>query len=368
MRKIRMGVIGTGMAWERLHWPAMQQLSDRYEVVALCNRTKSDAENFARSIQLDLNNVYDDYRQMLKRDDIDAVDVMVPISQNYDVAAAVIQSNKNLIAEKPLAATLEGCKKLLELHREHDVKIMVAENYRYNEEINKIRDIINQGKIGEVVYFIQNNVVDFESEMKKNTFAAKEWRQHPNYKGGAFLDAALHDIAGMRHIFGAVDHVYAMGRPQQEDFNPYMSVNTQILFKNGVIGQYVYYPDGKEMQAPLVGLRIFGTKGEIYLEEKVCGFINVAYNDGGKELIQYTPKRGYYNELLNFYNAMIGIENISVTPEIEYGDVKMVFDILASIETKQPVKVDVTGPTNEIGHIVHSDIHTITPHQPYYLQ
>ncbi|WP_094549431.1 Gfo/Idh/MocA family protein [Petroclostridium xylanilyticum] len=365
MRRVRLAVIGTGMAWERLHWPAIQELGERYEIVALCNRTKADAENFARRINLDLKNVYDDYHEMLKREDIDAVDVMVPISQNYDAAAAVIKANKNLIAEKPLAATMEGAKQLLDLHRKHNVKIMVAENYRYNEEINKIRDIVNQGKIGEVVYFIQNNVVDFESEMKKDTFAAKEWRQHPDYKGGAFLDAALHDLAGMRHIFGAVDHVYAMGRPQKEDFNPYMSVNVQILFKNGVIGQYVYYPDGKEMQAPLVGMRIFGTKGEIYLEEKTCGFINVAYNDGNRELIQYTPGRGYFNELLNFYNAMIGIENISVTPEIEYGDVKMVFDILKSIETKQPVKVDVPESIGEEEYRVYAHVYQEPEHGQY---
>jgi predicted dehydrogenase len=95
-----------------------------------------------------------------------------------------------------------------------------------------------------------------------------------------------------------------------------------------------------EPQKPLVGFRIFGTKGEIYLEEKTCGIINVAYNDGKSEQIPFTPERGYYNELLNFYHAMNGTEQISATPEIEHGDVKMVFDILKSIETKQVVYVD----------------------------
>lgn len=340
MQKLRLGVIGTGMAWERLHWPAIQQLGDKYEIVALCNRTKQDAENFANTINLNINNVYTDYNELLKREDLDVVDVLVPISENYEVAAAVLKAGKNLIAEKPMAATLEGAKKLLELCRNCNVKVMIAENYRYNEEINKIRDLVSQGKIGEIVYFIQNNVVNFEEEMKKDTFAATEWRQHPNYPGGAFMDAALHDLAAMRHIFGEVDHVYGLGRPQQEDFSPYMSVNVQVLFKNGVIGHYVYYPDGKEMQIPLVGMRIFGTQGEIYLEEKTSGVINIAYNDGHLESIPYTPKQGYYNELLNFYNAMVGTESIIVTPEIEFGDVKMVFDILRSIKTKQIVKVD----------------------------
>ncbi|MFW5998979.1 MAG: Gfo/Idh/MocA family protein [Halanaerobiaceae bacterium] len=340
MNKLNLGIIGTGMALERLHWPALQELKDKYKIIALCDEKKEKAEKFAGKINLGSENIYQNYREMLKRNDIDAVDLMVPIEDNFDVAKAVVEAGIDLIAEKPLAATLEGAEKLLELHQQYNVKIMVAENYRYNEEINKIRDIINQGQIGEIVYFIKNKVVDLENEMKKNTFAATEWRQHPEYRGGAILDAGIHDIAGFRHIFGEVDEVYAMGRPQQEDFSPYMSVNSQILFNNGIIGHFSYFTDGKETQRPLIGLRIFGTEGEIYLEEKKCGVINLSYKNGGSEQIQYQPERGYYNELLNFYNAWTGQEEISVTPEVEYGDIKMIFDILNSIEENQPQKVD----------------------------
>jgi len=173
--------------------------------------------------------------------------------------------------------------------------------------------------------------------MTQNTFAATEWRQHPDFYGGAFLDAALHDIAGMKYIFGEVKRVHGFGKPQEADFNPYLSVNANVLFENGVIGQYTYFPSGQEPQRPLVGFRIFGTKGEVFLEEKKAGVINVAYNDGNKEEIKYIPERGYYNELLNFYNAMNGIEEIKVTPEVEYGDVKTVFDILKSITKKEVV-------------------------------
>ncbi|MFW6022913.1 MAG: Gfo/Idh/MocA family protein [Halanaerobiaceae bacterium] len=348
MKKIRLGVIGTGMAWFRLHWPAIQELSDKYEIVALCNRTREDALEFAKQINLDSSKVYSDYNKMLENEELDAVDVLVPIQENFEATAAVVKANINLIAEKPLAATLEGARKLLELHHKHPVNILIAENYRYNEEINKIRDIINQGKIGDVAYFIFNQYVDFENEMKKNTFAAKEWRQHPNYEGGTFLDAALHDLAGIRHIFGSVDKVFAMGRPQEEDFSPYRIINTQIKFTNGIIGHYSYFTDGKETQRPLVGLRIFGNKGEVYLEEKTSGTINVSYVEGGSEQISYQAKRGYYNELLNFYNSMIGQEKITVTPEVEYGDVKMVYDILESIKTGEPISVDVDNAFKEI--------------------
>lgn len=348
MRKIRLGVIGTGMAWERLHYPAIKELGDKYEIVALCNRTLKDAEAFARKINLDMNNVYDDYTEMLKREDIDAVNILVPIESNYLVSESVAKAGKDFICEKPLASNMDDAKKYLELSKKYNVKIMIAENYRYNEENNKIRDIVNSGKIGDVVYFIKNNIACFPCEMVKDTFAATEWRQHPKFFGGAFLDAALHDIAGIRHIFGAVECVQAFGKPQQEEYNPYVSVNSNILFKNGVIGHFTYYPSGIETQKPPIGFRIFGTKGEIYLEEKTCGIINVSYHDGSKEQISFTPERGYYNELLNFYNALNGMEEISVTPEIEYGDVKMIFDILESISLKEVIYVDGIKPVKRL--------------------
>lgn len=341
MNNIRLAVIGTGLAWEKLHYPAILELGDKYKIVALCNRTKQDAMEFAKKIKLDSANVYDNYDEMLKRQDIDAVDVLVPIQLNYQVSEAVAKSGRNFICEKPLAPDMEQATKFLEISKKYKVKIMIAENYRYNEENNKIKEIVESGKIGEVVYFFKNNVVCFPCEMDAGSYADTEWRQHPRFPGGAFLDAALHDIAAMRHIFGKVECVQAFGKPQKEDFSPYKSVNSSILFESGVIGHFSYFPSGFESQKPPIGFRIFGTNGEIYLEEKTCGIINIAYNNGTSEKVSFVPERGYYNELLNFYNAVNNTEQISVTPEIEYGDVKMVFDIMNSIEAREIKYVDI---------------------------
>ena len=333
MKKIRLGVIGTGLAWEKLHYPAIQELQDKYEIAALANRTRADAESFADKINLDRKNVYDDYNEMLKRDDIDVIDILVPISQNFKVSEDVAGAGKSFICEKPMAPDMEQAERFLKLSRGKNLKILIAENYRYNEENNKIKQLVDEGRIGTVVYFIKNNVTCFPCGMGGNSYAGTEWRQHPDFPGGAFLDAALHDLAAVRHIFGEIESVHAFGKPQEQDFNPYLSVNANMLFKNGVIGQYAYFPSGTESLKPTVGFRIFGAGGQIYLEDKTSGVLAISYNDGRTENIGFTPERGYYNELLNFYNAYNGTEEILVTPEVEYGDVKTVFRILDSVKT-----------------------------------
>ncbi len=341
MKKIRLGVIGTGLAWERLHYPAINELGDKYEIAALANRTKADAERFADKIGLPRENVYSDYHEMLKRNDIDAVDILVPIELNYKVSADVAGAGFDFICEKPMAPDMEQAKKFLELAgKNKHLKIMIAENYRYSEEYNKIKQLVDEKRAGDTVYFIKNNVTCFPCGMNQDTYAGTEWRQHPKFPGGAFLDAALHDIAAMRHIFGDIECVQAFGKPQEQDFNPYISVNANILFKSGVIGQFNYYPSGFETVKPMIGFRIFGTNGQIFLEDKTSGIITAGYNDGRTETISFTAERGYYNELLNFYNALNGTESILVTPEVEYGDVKTVFQILDSVKYRRIEYVD----------------------------
>ncbi len=338
MEQLRLAVIGTGLAWERLHLPAIEQLQNEYRVVALCDENPGKLDQAAARLGIPQQDTYTDFKEMLNRDDIDVVDVAVPIPLNYEVAAACAKAGKHVILEKPLAPNMREAKKARDLAKKHDVQIMIAENYRYNDENNILRDLVEQKRIGEVIYFVRNDVACFPCNMSGDTFAGTEWRQHPEFEGGTFLDAALHDIAAVRHIFGPVDRVTAFGVPQSEDFSPYRSIHANMLFMNGVIGHFSYWPSGHEMQRPLIGTRIFGTEGMIYLEERSSGIINVAMKDGSSEQIPYQPDRGYYNEFLNFYRALRGEEAVGVTPEMEFGDVRMVFEILDSLESGGRVK------------------------------
>lgn len=335
-----MGIIGMGMAFERLHYPAYQKLSDKYEIVAICDSDIQKTKNWQDSLELKPKDIYRDYREMFKRNDIDAFDIMVPIELNFEITKEIARTGKPLICEKPLAPTKEQALAARKLPEKYDIPIMIAENYRYNDEINIIRDLIRTSEIGSVYYFIQNRVVNFPCDMLKNKFPAKEWRQHPEFSGGAFLDTGVHDIGALHHIFGAIESVHATGVKQKQDFSPYSVIQANLTFTSGMTGQFSFFSAGKEMQRPLIGLRIFGTNGMIYLEERDCGTVNVAYNDGNSKQIPYAPQMGYYHELLNFYQAATGQEPLSATPELEFGDVMTIFGILESASQNKVVKVD----------------------------
>lgn len=343
MDKLRLGIIGVGLAFERLHYPALEKLHHKFDIVALCDPNQKQLQKWKNILNLNQTDLYTDHQEIIKRQDIDAFDILVPIQQNFQITKTVAAAGKPIICEKPLAPTKEQAKAAKELTEKFHIPTLIAENYRYSEEFNIIRDLVNTKTIGTVQYFIYHRALDFPQDMLGDSFAAKEWRQHPKFPGGVFLDTGVHDLAAMRHIFGGIKQVHAFAMPQEQEFSPYSVVQTNLSFHNGVIGQYTFFNSGKEMQRPLIGFRIFGTEGMIYLEETNCGFINVAYNNGETQLIPYEPNMGFYNELLNFYKASTGQEALAVPPEMEYGDANTIFAILDSVNTNQTVLVDRTA-------------------------
>ena len=337
MNRIKLGVCGLGMAWERLHRPALERLRDKFEITAVCDRDMNKARAVAEELNIP-GEAYDDYETMLNYANIEAVDLMLPIKENFEGAKAVLKHRKHLIAEKPFAATVEGAKQLVKMAKDSGVKVLVAENIRYDEESVLIKSIIEEKKIGNVAYFIDNHITEFQSEMLSDTFAKTEWRRHPDFKGGAFLDSSIHNIARMRFLFGDVLSLFGSGRPSEVDFSPYSCITAMLTFKDHIAGFLSHFLIAKETQAPLVGLRIFGTNGEIYLEDRHCGFLNVSYKSGHHETIKYKPGEGYYHELDNFYGAVREDKEIVSTPEKELGDIQVIFGILSSIERGESIR------------------------------
>lgn len=340
MKNLNIGVIGCGMAWNRLHLPAINRLNGKYTVVALSDISEKALNFSASSINLSKENLYLDYREMLKREDIDVVVVSVPIHLNYEIAKDVAMAKKNMICEKPLGETIEECTNFLKLEEEFGVKILIAENFRHDEENNILKEIIADMKVGKPISFIRNYTIDFSEQMKEDCFSAKEWRQHPKFKCGIFLDNCVHELAAIRYIFGGVEKLCAFGEGTDKEYTPYTSISALLKFHSGVNGYFSFWCEGKENQTPPLGFRILCTEGNIYLADKTCGCIEIYHNSGQVEKISYKPKEGYYNEFLNFYNALTNNDKITTTPIIEFGDTKLIFDIISSIEKEAVINVD----------------------------
>ena len=111
MEQLRIGVIGTGgrsTIVEYWHNPTGNSI-----VVGAADVSLEALEKFKKEINEDAF-VTTDYRELLAREDIDAVAILTPDYLHEEHATAALQAGKHVYCEKPLAITPEGCDRILD--------------------------------------------------------------------------------------------------------------------------------------------------------------------------------------------------------------------------------------------------------------
>lgn len=233
LQQLNLGIIGTGVAARILHWPALKQLSDRYRIVAVANRTRSKGVAFADMIGLDRSAVYTDYRELLTRDDVDVVDLALPPSMNVEAATAAARAGIHVICEKPLAITLEGARAIAALPGTFDVKVFVAENFRYENSVRQARAIIDEGVVEPpfLICYKWMQPVPPDDEI-----ASRPWRQAPEHAGGFLSDHGVHMIDVVRYLMGDAAAVHAFGLDRSAFLTGFDNAVFNLEFLSGAIG------------------------------------------------------------------------------------------------------------------------------------
>src|SRR5438477_12678796 len=92
--------------------------------------------------------IYAGYRELLARDDIDAVDVVVPNRWHYEVGRAVLESERHLLLEKPMALSVAECDELVALAAKHDLVLAIGHELRVSSLWGGVKQLIDSGAIG----------------------------------------------------------------------------------------------------------------------------------------------------------------------------------------------------------------------------
>jgi myo-inositol 2-dehydrogenase / D-chiro-inositol 1-dehydrogenase len=143
---LRFGLIGYGL-WGRHHARAIVQAPGA-TLAAIACRTAETAAAAARDFP-DVP-VHRDYRELLARRDVDAVDVVVPNALHAEVGVAALEAGKDVLLEKPLAPTLEDCDRLIASARRMGRVLTVGHELRLSHQWGAIKTLIDAGDLGEL--------------------------------------------------------------------------------------------------------------------------------------------------------------------------------------------------------------------------
>lgn len=129
------------------HIPAYQKLSEYYIIVACCDiiedRARFAAELFGAK-------AYTDYREMLKSEELDAVDIAVPNYLHSPIAVDALNSGINVLCEKPDAVSIEAAKAMGDAAEANGKVLMVMRNNRFLDMSRFLKSYIDDGKMGEI--------------------------------------------------------------------------------------------------------------------------------------------------------------------------------------------------------------------------
>ena len=143
---LNMGIIGLG------HWGPnlLRNFSNHPEVNV---KTVCDAaeEKKAKVAGFDTS-FTTDYMQIINDEDIEAVALVTPLATHFEIAEKILASGKHLFIEKPIAPTAAETLKLVELALEKNVKFMVGHVFMYNAGIRYVKDQIQSGELGRILY------------------------------------------------------------------------------------------------------------------------------------------------------------------------------------------------------------------------
>lgn len=147
MTQLRIGVIGVGgrsTILEYWHNPEGNSI-----VIGAADISLESLEKFKEDVN-DEAFVTTDYKELLMRDDIDAVVILSPDYLHEEHATAALRAGKHVFCEKPLAITTEGCDRILDEREKSGKHLMVGFNMRYMSMYQTMKEIIDSGVIGEI--------------------------------------------------------------------------------------------------------------------------------------------------------------------------------------------------------------------------
>ena len=175
------------------------------KLVAISGRQESEVAEAAKRYGYQKH--FTDWRQMVEDEDVQVLDNGGPNDVHAEPSMLAAQLGKHVLCEKPLGRTAEESKTMLGAVEKAGVKHMVAFNYRFVPAVRLIRDLIDQGALGQIYHF---RAVYLQEWIMPHYGEKKIWRLDKNVAGsGAIGDLGAHIIDLAHYLVGDMTSVAA---------------------------------------------------------------------------------------------------------------------------------------------------------------
>lgn len=292
---VRWGLVGCGDIAEKRVAPALRDLPNA-ALRAVSRRQSELAEPFARKFGAD--RWYDSWEELVRDDAIDAVYVATPVYLHESMTVAAAEAGKHVLCEKPMALDVAACDRMIQAARTNEVKLGVAYYRHFYPMVDRVKDIIAAGEIGEVVA-VQANAFEYltmESDHPRHWFLEKE-----KAGGGPMFDFGCHRIEVFLNLLGPVTTVRSV--LDRVVFEREVEDTGAVIFQfaDGPLATLTVTHAAEEAQDTL---HVFGREGSVHIPE-LNGDVMRLVKNGNERVEQHPPHPNVHQPLIDQFTRAV---------------------------------------------------------------
>jgi UDP-N-acetyl-2-amino-2-deoxyglucuronate dehydrogenase len=202
-----------------------------------------------------------DYREAVRRDDVDVVNICLPTALHLEVASAAAEAGKHVMVEKPLELNVERARRLVDVCRHNGVKLAAIFNRRFVFGTRRAHDAVRNDELGKLILADMR----FKAWRPANYYADSGWRGTWNMEGGAALiNQGIHGVDLLTWIAGPIKRVTGHARHLRHDIEADDTTVAICEYESGALGTITCTTSVTPRQGDW--LEFHGEKGSILLE------------------------------------------------------------------------------------------------------
>jgi len=321
--KIKWGVIGCGGIAYRRTIPGMM-LSENSELIAVMDTNFEAAKKVKE--EFGAKYAFEKVEDVLALDEIDAVYIATPVFCHKEQAIAAAKAKKHILLEKPMGLLVSESQEIADFCKSQNVKLGVGLMMRFSAYHKKMKELISNGVIGDVVS-MRAQLTCWYPEIPGN------WRQDKTKSGGgALMDMGIHCVDLLQYISQTkAEVVSCFANNQTFNYSADDSAGLLMKMNNGAIA-YVDANFNIPDDAAKCRLEFYGTKGSILAEgtisqvesgkiELTASDDTAGYNaqqnrdDDNSKTVEVVTGNMYEKEISAFANAIINDTEPVITAE-----------------------------------------------------
>jgi scyllo-inositol 2-dehydrogenase (NADP+) len=321
---IEVGLIGFGLAGRAFHAPVIRAVPGLHLAAILQRKGNEAAEKYpdiriVRSLD-----------ELLAMKEIRLMVIATPNDTHYSFAWQCLEAGRDVVVDKPFAATLEEAKALVQIAKETGRVLTVYQNRRYDGDFQAIRQLVADGTLGRIVRF-ETSYDRYRPQLKPPA-----WRETPRPGSGILFDIAPHLIDHALVLFGLPEAVTADVRIERENAVADDAFDIMLHYSNGM---RAVLRSSILAAAPRPRFVVLGTQGSFVKQtfdpqennlrrgyipsetawgaepEENWGVLTVPAGDSFEQRRIPSANCDYRDYYSNVRDALLGRARLAVTPE-----------------------------------------------------